>query len=63
VGDAVSVESGRILWRGVYRTADEVDRLIIQFETTEDWFRPQALDFASQLRAAVAQLNPQELAA
>jgi hypothetical protein len=48
-------EDGAILWRGVYRSAEDAAKLAQQFEhvSRNDWFHDLAASYALALRKAI----------
>jgi hypothetical protein len=51
----VTVEDGKIYWRGVYKPLPEALKLMDHFTNYEDWFKPQAQNFAIQLAIAITE--------
>ncbi len=60
---AVTVRDGQIFWRGIYKSPEEAERLAAHFDGVSDWFKPDARRFARELRAALNQVQPREIAA
>lgn len=57
---AVSVREGRIYWRNVFLRTEDAERLLAIFRADPE---PYARDFAEQLEAGLAQIQPMEHAA